>query len=40
MKTLSVLLVLGMLGLVSGCHSGTMRGAGQDVEKLGDRMQN
>ncbi len=28
-----------MLGMLSGCHSGIMRGAGSDVERLGDRMQ-
>ena len=28
-----------MLGATSGCHSGIMRGAGADVERLGDRMQ-
>ena len=25
--------------LVSGCHSGTIRGVGSDVEKLGQKME-
>ena len=33
------LLIACMLGVLSGCHSGIMRGAGADVERLGDRMQ-
>ena len=40
MKTFVVtVLLIGMLGVLSGCHSGIMRGAGSDVERLGDRMQ-
>lgn len=40
MKTfLAIVLVACMLGGLSGCHSGIMRGAGADVERLGDRMQ-
>ena len=32
-------LLICILGLSSGCHSGTMRGAGSDVEKMGHAMQ-
>lgn len=40
MKTfVATLLVACMLGVLSGCHSGIMRGAGSDVERLGERMQ-
>lgn len=40
MKTFVVtVLIACMLGVLSGCHSGIMRGAGSDVERLGDRMQ-
>jgi predicted small secreted protein len=40
MKTLvSILVALGVLVGLTGCHSGTMRGVGSDVERLGDRMQ-
>ncbi len=40
MKTLvATVLVVCVLGALSGCHSGIMRGAGSDVERLGDRMQ-
>lgn len=35
----SVLVVICVLGVLSGCHSGIMRGAGSDVERLGNRMQ-
>ena len=34
-----IALLICMLGVTSGCHSGTMRGAGSDVKRLGDRMQ-
>lgn len=36
---LATLLVVCTLGLLSGCHSGTMKGVGSDVEKLGQNMQ-
>ena len=36
---IAILLIIGALSLLSGCHSGTMRGAGSDVEKLGSRME-
>ena len=40
MKTfVSILIVIGVLVGLSGCHSGIMRGAGSDVERLGNRMQ-
>jgi predicted small secreted protein len=40
MKTLvAAILVACLFGVLSGCHSGIMRGAGADVERLGDRMQ-
>jgi len=40
MKTfIAIVLVTCTLGVLSGCHSGIMRGAGSDVERLGDRMQ-
>ncbi len=40
MKTfVAMVLVTCMFGVLGGCHSGTMRGAGSDVERLGDRMQ-
>lgn len=40
MKTLiAMVLVLCTLGVLSGCHSGIMRGAGADVGRLGDSMQ-
>ncbi len=40
MKTfVETVLVICMLGVLSGCHSGVMRGAGSDVKRLGDRMQ-
>ncbi len=32
-------LVICMLGLSSGCHSGTVRGVGSDVERVGHAMQ-
>ena len=32
-------LVICLLGLSSGCHSGTMRGAGSDVSRMGKAMQ-
>jgi len=34
-----IVLVLCAFGFLGGCHSGTMRGAGSDVERLGHRMQ-
>ncbi len=40
MKTLvETVLLICLVGIVSGCHSGTMRGAGADVESLSHRMQ-
>lgn len=40
MKTfLVIVFVTCVLGVLSGCHSGIMRGAGSDVSRLGDRMQ-
>ena len=33
-----IMLAVCVLGL-SGCHSGTVRGMGSDVEKIGERMQ-
>lgn len=40
MKTfLGMLILLCVLGLSIGCHSGTMRGVGSDVSKLGSQMQ-
>ena len=38
-RLLAMLLAVSLLGVVSGCHSGTVRGAGSDVERLGERMQ-
>ena len=35
----AIVFVICMFGVLSGCHSGIMRGAGSDVERLGDRMQ-
>jgi len=40
MKTcVSILVVICLLVGLSGCHSGIMRGAGSDVERLGNKMQ-
>ena len=40
MKLFGVIaLLICVLGVTTGCHSGIMRGAGSDVGKLGDRMQ-
>ena len=40
MKLVVVLLLGASIGtLLVGCHSGTMRGAGSDVEKLGQKME-
>ena len=40
MRTFVVMaLIICVLGVISGCHSGIMRGAGSDVERLGERMQ-
>ncbi len=36
---LSMALLLCILGLSTGCHSGLVRGVGSDVSKLGDHMQ-
>jgi|GEM_PF-4763343 len=30
---------LSVMGLVSGCHSGIMRGAGSDMSRMGDSLQ-
>ena len=34
-----IVLVSCMLGVMSGCHSGIIRGAGSDIERLGTHMQ-
>jgi len=40
MKTfLGMVILLCVLGLSVGCHSGIMRGTGSDVSKLGSNMQ-
>ena len=39
MKTLSLLLILCTLAFMTGCHSDTVRGAGKDVEALGQSLQ-
>lgn len=40
MKVFAVMvLVTCLLGVLNGCHSGIMRGAGSDVGRLGDAMQ-
>lgn len=40
MKTfVATVLVICLFGVLGGCHSGIMRGAGADVERLGERMQ-
>ena len=40
MKLVMVLLLGTSIGtLLGGCHSGTMRGVGSDVEKLGQKME-
>jgi len=40
MKTFAwVLVVVCMFGVLSGCHSGIVRGTGSDISKLGDKMQ-
>lgn len=40
MKTfLGVLILLCVLGLSAGCHSGTTRGIGSDISRLGNSMQ-
>ena len=38
-RVLTIMLMVCVLGAVGGCHSGTIRGVGSDVEKLGERMQ-
>ena len=39
-KLVVVLLIGANMGaLLAGCHSGTMRGVGSDVEKLGQKME-
>lgn len=35
----ALLVVIGALMGLTGCHSGIMRGAGSDVERLGKGMQ-
>ena len=32
-------LMVCMLALSSGCHSGTVKGAGSDIERMGEAMQ-
>ncbi len=40
MKIITVSLILiCVLGLSAGCHSGTTRGIGSDISKLGENMQ-
>ncbi len=40
MKTiLGVLILLCVLGLTAGCHSGTTRGMGADLSRMGNSMQ-
>jgi len=38
-KVLAVFAFICVLGLSSGCHSGTMRGVGSDVSDLGNSLQ-
>lgn len=38
-KLLSLLILLSMIPLVSGCHSDTVRGMGRDIEEVGEDMQ-
>ena len=37
-KMIGTLLIVSLFVAVSGCHSGTMRGVGSDVEALGQKM--
>lgn len=40
MKNIAVMVILfGVLVLSAGCHSGTTRGVGSDISKLGANMQ-
>ncbi|MFA5167228.1 MAG: entericidin [Candidatus Omnitrophota bacterium] len=40
MKTfLGIVILICALGLMAGCHSGTTRGIGSDISKLGNNMQ-
>ncbi len=40
MKTiLGILILICVLGLTAGCHSGIIRGAGSDVSRMGNSMQ-
>ena len=40
MKTfLGIVILMCFLGLSAGCHSGTTRGVGSDISKLGNHMQ-
>ncbi len=40
MKTfLGMVILLCVLGLSAGCHSGTTRGIGSDISRLGNNMQ-
>ena len=40
MKTfLGLLVLLCLLGLSAGCHSGTTRGIGSDLSRMGNSMQ-
>lgn len=36
---LLILVALILVGGLTACHSGTVRGMGSDVERLGERMQ-
>ncbi len=37
--SLAIIILLCVLGLSTGCHSGTTRGMGSDISELGDHMQ-
>ncbi len=37
---LGMVTLICILGLSAGCHSGTTRGIGEDISKLGNHMQN
>ena len=38
-NTIVLLMLLCVMSLSAGCHSGTTRGIGNDISKLGDNMQ-
>jgi predicted small secreted protein len=37
--SLLIVILLCVMGFSSGCHSGTTRGVGSDISKLGNSMQ-